>query len=87
MFKYDWNVEKSPSGAWQWVPVSPDEDDLVTDGHDPSKKYPTIMTTADMSLRMDPIYKPIAKRFLENPDEFAMLLPEPGLNLPTEYGT
>ncbi|MBS3970711.1 MAG: catalase/peroxidase HPI [Clostridia bacterium] len=71
LFKYDWNLVKSPAGAWQWVPADPEEEDLVTDGHDPSKKYPTIMTTADLALRMDPIYKPIAKRFLENPDEFA----------------
>jgi catalase-peroxidase len=71
LFKYDWNLVKSRSGAWQWVPVDPDDEDLVTDGHDPSKKYPTIMTTADLALRMDPIYKPIAKRFQENPEEFA----------------
>ena len=71
LFKYDWNLVKSPAGAWQWVPVNPDDEDLVTDGHDPSKKYSTIMTTADLALRMDPIYKPIAKRFLEKPEEFA----------------
>ncbi len=71
LFKYDWNLVKSPAGAWQWVPVDPDEEDLVTDGHDPDKKYTTIMTTADLSLRMDPIYRPIAKRFQENPEEFA----------------
>ncbi|WP_028309682.1 catalase/peroxidase HPI [Desulfitibacter alkalitolerans] len=71
LFKYDWNLVKSPAGAWQWVPVNPDDEDLVTDGHDPSKKYSTIMTTADLALRMDPIYKPIAKRFQENPEEFA----------------
>ncbi len=71
LFKYDWNLVKSPAGAWQWVPVDPDEDDLVTDGHDPSKKYSTIMTTADLSLRMDPVYRPIARRFQENPEEFA----------------
>ncbi|MDY6826602.1 MAG: catalase/peroxidase HPI [Bacillota bacterium] len=71
LFKYDWNLVKSPAGAWQWVPVDPDEEDLVTDGHDPDKKVSTIMTTADLSLRMDPIYRPIAKRFQENPDEFA----------------
>ncbi len=71
LFKYDWNLVKSRSGAWQWVPAGPEDEDLVTDGHDPAKKYPTIMTTADLALRMDPIYKPIAKRFLENPNEFA----------------
>lgn len=71
LFKYDWNLEKSPAGAWQWVPADPEDEDLAPDAHDSSKKYPTIMTTADLALRMDPIYKPIVKRFLENPDEFA----------------
>ena len=71
LFKYDWNLAKSPAGAWQWEAVNPEEEDLVTDGHDPETKYPPIMTTADMALRMDPNYKPIAKRFLENPNEFA----------------
>jgi len=71
LFKYDWNLVKSPAGAWQWVPVDPEEKDMAPAAHDPSKKVTTIMTTADLSLRMDPIYKPIAKRFLENPDQFA----------------
>jgi catalase-peroxidase len=71
LFKYDWNLVKSPAGAWQWVPVDPDEEDLVTDGHDPDSNQTTIMTTADLSLRMDPIYRPIAKHFQENPEEFA----------------
>ncbi|HEX9745206.1 MAG TPA: catalase/peroxidase HPI [bacterium] len=71
LFKYDWNVVKSPAGAWQWVPVNPDEKDLAPAAHDPSKKVTTIMTTADMSMRMDPIYNKISKRFHENPEEFA----------------
>ncbi len=71
LFRYDWNLVKSPAGATQWVPVSPDEKDLAPAAHDPSKRVTTIMTTADLSLRMDPIYKPIAKRFHENPEEFA----------------
>jgi catalase-peroxidase len=71
LFGYDWNLVKSPAGAYQWVPVSPDEKDLAPAAHDPSKRVTTIMTTADLSLRMDPIYKPIAKRFHENPEEFA----------------
>ncbi len=71
LFGYDWNLVKSPAGAWQWVPVDPDEKDLSPAAHDASKKVTTIMTTADLSLRMDPIYRPIAKRFHENPDEFA----------------
>ncbi|SLM32379.1 catalase/hydroperoxidase HPI(I) [Desulfamplus magnetovallimortis] len=71
LFGYDWNLVKSPAGAKQWVPVSPDEKDLAPAAHDPSRKVTTIMTTADLSLRMDPVYKPIAKRFHENPEEFA----------------
>ena len=71
LFGYDWNLVKSPAGAYQWVPVSPDEKDLAPVAHDPTKRVTTIMTTADLSLRMDPIYKPIAKRFHENPEEFA----------------
>ena len=71
LFGYDWNLVKSPAGANQWVPVSPDEKDLAPAAHDPSKRVTTIMTTADLSLRMDPIYKPIAKRFHENPEAFA----------------
>ncbi len=71
LFGYDWNLVKSPAGAYQWVPVNPDEKDLAPAAHDSSKKVTTIMTTADLSLRMDPIYKPISKRFHENPEEFA----------------
>ncbi len=71
LFGYDWNLVKSPAGASQWVPVSPDEKDLAPAAHDSSKRVTTIMTTADLSLRMDPIYKPIAKRFHKNPEEFA----------------
>ncbi len=71
LFGYDWNLVKSPAGAAQWVPVSPNEKDLAPAAHDPSKRVTTIMTTADLSLRMDAIYKPIAKRFHENPEAFA----------------
>ncbi len=71
LFGYDWNLVKSPAGAYQWVPVTPDEDDLAPAAHDSTKKVTTIMTTADLALRMDPAYKKIAKRFHENPDEFA----------------
>jgi catalase-peroxidase len=71
LFGYDWDLVKSPAGAWQWVPVNPDEKDLAPAAHDPSKRVTTLMTTADMSLRMDPIYRLISKRFHENPDEFA----------------
>jgi catalase-peroxidase len=71
LFGYDWNLEKSPAGAWQWAPANPDENDLAPAAHDPSKRVPTIMTTADLSLRFDPIFEPIARRFHKNPDEFA----------------
>jgi catalase-peroxidase len=71
LFGYDWNLVKSPAGAWQWEPVNPDEKILAPAAHDPSKRVTTIMTTADLSLRFDPIYEPIARRFHENPEEFA----------------
>ena len=71
LFKYDWDLVKSPAGAWQWVPTDPAAADLVPDAHDPSKTNAPIMTTADLALKMDPIYKPIARRFMENPEEFA----------------
>jgi len=71
LFGYDWDVVKSPSGAFQWAPVNPDERDLAPAANDPSKRVPTMMTTADMAMRMDPIYEPISRRFQENPEEFA----------------
>jgi len=71
LFGYDWDLVKSPAGAWQWVPVGPEDKDLAPAAHDPAKKVTTIMTTADMAMRMDPIYGPISKRFHENPDQFA----------------
>ncbi|WP_406661434.1 catalase/peroxidase HPI [Methanolobus sp. ZRKC3] len=70
LFGYDWNLVKSPAGAYQWIPSDPAASKAVLGAHDPSKRQPPIMTTADLSLRMDPIYKPIAKRFHENPEEF-----------------
>ena len=71
LFKYDWNLVKSPAGAQQWVPTDPAAEETVVDAHDPTKTHSPIMTTADLSLRFDPIYKPIAQYYLENPDEFA----------------
>lgn len=71
LFGYDWNLVKSPAGAYQWVPSDPAAAEAVPGAHDPSKRQAPIMTTADLSLRMDPIYKPIAKHFHENPEEFA----------------
>ena len=70
LFKYDWNLVKSPAGAQQWVPTDPAAA-TVPDAHDPGKKVLPIMTTADLALRFDPVYKKIALRYLENPKEFA----------------
>jgi catalase-peroxidase len=71
LFKYDWELTKSPAGAWQWLAKSVAEGDMVPDAHDPSKKHRPMMTTADMAMRMDPIYEKISLRFRDNPDEFA----------------
>ncbi|WP_204112633.1 catalase/peroxidase HPI [Shimia biformata] len=70
LFGYDWNLTKSPAGAWIWEPVGVKEEDMAPQAHDPSKKVKTMMTTADMAMRMDPIYGPISRRFHENPEEF-----------------
>jgi catalase-peroxidase len=71
LFKYEWELVKSPAGAWQWLAKDEEEEDMVVDAHDPAKKHRPMMTTADLSLRFDPIYEKIARRFLENPEEFA----------------
>ena len=71
LFGYEWELTKSPAGANQWVPTDPGAADTVPDAHDPSKKHTPVMLTTDLALRMDPIYEPISRRFLENPDEFA----------------
>ena len=71
LFKYEWELVKSPAGANQWLAKDVDEEDMVIDAHDPSKKHRPMMTTADLSLRFDPIYEPISRRYLENPQEFA----------------
>ncbi|MBK93890.1 MAG: hypothetical protein CMP33_06850 [Rickettsiales bacterium] len=71
LFKYDWELVKSPAGAYQWHPINPETKDLAPDSSDSSKKVTTIMTTADMAMKEDPSYNKISKRFLENPDEFA----------------
>ncbi|MEL7144914.1 MAG: catalase/peroxidase HPI, partial [Bacteroidota bacterium] len=71
LFGYDWELTKSPAGAHQWIPKDGQAADAVPDAHDPSLKHAPIMTTADMAMRMDPIYEPISRRFHENPEEFA----------------
>ena len=71
LFKYDWELVKSPAGAHQWLAKDVAEEDMVVDAHDPSKKHRPMMTTADLALKFDPKYEPIARRYLENPDQFA----------------
>ncbi len=71
LFDYDYELIKSPAGAWQWQPKNPAPQDLAPGAHTPQRRVPTMMTTADMALKMDPIYEPISRRFHENPDEFA----------------
>jgi catalase-peroxidase len=71
LFKYEWELSKSPAGAHQWIPKDGEAARAVEDAHNPSKRHPPMMTTADLSLRFDPIYEPIARRYLENPEEFA----------------
>lgn len=71
LFGYEWELTKSPAGAYQWEPVSPDEDHLAPDAGDSDKKVKTMMTTADMAMRVDPEYEKICRRFYANPDEFA----------------
>jgi catalase-peroxidase len=70
LLKYEWELVKSPAGAHQWLAKDVAEEDMVVDAHDPSKKHRPMMTTADLSLRYDPIYEPIARRYQQNPGEF-----------------
>ena len=71
LFKYDWELVKSPSGAHQWRAKDVEPEDMIVDAHDPSKKHAPMMTTADMSLKLDPAYEKISRHFAANPDEFA----------------
>jgi catalase-peroxidase len=71
LFKHEWELVKSPAGAHQWLAKDVADEDMVVDAHDPSKKHRPMMTTADLALRFDPIYEPIARRYLDNPEEFA----------------
>ena len=71
LFKYDWVLGKSPAGAQQWHPSQTDPEDMVADAHDPAIKHPPMMTTADMAMKMDPVYGPISRRYFENPAAFA----------------
>jgi len=71
LFKYEWELLKSPAGAYIWLAKNVEDADMVADPHDPSKKHRPMMTTADLSLKFDPAYEKIARRYLANPDEFA----------------
>ncbi len=71
LFGYEWELVKSPSGAWQWLAKDVKPEHMIPDAHDPSKKNRPMMTTADLSLRFDPIYEPIARRFHKDPQAFA----------------
>jgi catalase-peroxidase len=71
LFGYEWQKVKSPAGAWQWIPTDPAAADAVPDPQDPAKRHAPVMLTTDLSLRMDPVYEPISRRFYENPQELA----------------
>ena len=71
LLDYEWQLTKSPAGAQQWVPADGVADGTVPDAHDPATRHAPMMTTADMALKMDPLYAPISKRYHENPDQFA----------------
>jgi len=71
LFKYEWELLKSAAGAYIWLAKNVEDEDMVVDAHDPSKKHRPMMTTADLSLKFDPAYERIARRYLDNPEEFA----------------
>ena len=70
LFRHEWELTKSPAGAYQWTPKDPSAGPMAPDAHDPAKKHPPMMLTTDLALRLDPNYGPISKRFHENPDQF-----------------
>ena len=76
LFKYDWELTKSPAGAYQWTPKDPAARDTVPDAHDRSKRHAPMMLTTDLALKLDPIYGPISRRFYEHPDQFAKAFAE-----------
>jgi catalase-peroxidase len=71
LYRYDWELTRSPAGAHQWTPKNPEAQGTVPDAHDPSKRHAPMMLTSDIALKVDPIYGPITKRFHENPDQLA----------------
>ena len=72
LFGYEWELSKSPAGAWQWVPTDPAAAGAVPDAFDTSVRHAPVMLTTDLALRMDPAYEPISRRFLDNPEELAL---------------
>ncbi len=72
LFGYDWDLVKSPAGAWQWTPTDPAAKTTVPDAHDPQKTHAPMMFTTDLALRMDPEYQKISRRFHEHPEEFRL---------------
>jgi catalase-peroxidase len=81
LFRYDWELTKSPAGAWQWTPKNPEAEGTVPDAHRPGVAHKPIMTTADMAMKMDPAYEKISRHFLANPDELATAFAEAWLKL------
>jgi catalase-peroxidase len=71
LFGYEWELTKSPAGAWQWTPTDPAAQGTVPDAHDPSKRHAPMMATTDIALRMDPLYEPVSRRFHHDPEAFA----------------
>ena len=71
LFNYEWKLIKGPGGAWQWTPEDESAQDTVPDAHHPAKRHAPMMLTTDLSLKVDPVYGAISKRFHENPDAFA----------------
>jgi catalase-peroxidase len=71
LFEHEWEVHKGPGGKWQWRPKDGAGEGTVPDAHDPNKKHAPFMLTTDISLKVDPVYEKISRRFFENPDEFA----------------
>ncbi|MFF6776722.1 catalase/peroxidase HPI [Streptomyces sp. NPDC012637] len=71
LFRYEWELTRSPAGAQQWKPTDPAAQDTVPDAHDPSRRHAPMMLTTDLALRQDPVYEPICRRFHENPDQLA----------------
>ncbi|MCX8156835.1 MAG: catalase/peroxidase HPI [Verrucomicrobiae bacterium] len=71
LFNYEWELTKSPAGAWQWRPKGGAGEGTVPDAHDPNKRHAPAMLTTDLALRYDPVYEKISRRFMENPDQFA----------------